>query len=66
MRRLRPMSLVLVTLLGLVLMTGPGARAANVSLTDTLTEDDDVQLFTWTVTDPAFTTVTLQTLSYGS
>jgi hypothetical protein len=65
MRRLRPIPLVLVMLLGLVCTTGPTASAAHVSLTGTCTQDDEVQMFIFTVTDPAVTTATLQTLSYA-
>ena len=65
MRRLHPMPLVLVMLLGFVPATVPPAGAAHVALTGTFTQDDAVQLFTFTVTDPALTTVTLRTLSYA-
>jgi hypothetical protein len=65
MLRLSKVSLALTTLLSLVLTAGPTARAANFSFTGLFTQDDDVQLFTFTVDTIALETVTLLTLSYA-
>ncbi len=63
MHRMRKVGLALATFVILGVVTAPTAKADNFSFTGTFTQDDNVQLFNFTVASAS--TITLRTLSYA-